>query len=152
MPCCSPLIWGMCGVFHFWRKNGQRYSDSGGGRGSGDRGVCDPTFQNEKESSSVAGQLVARIGASALPGPGNNFMAVLLRHWRHYHGTAVEYVHLSAQTRSWISVLFGPKMCLLPGLARGSGTNAGWEAGHIVRQNYRRVSNFSSVLPTTTRA
>ena len=39
-------------------------------------------------------------------------------------------------------------MCLLPGFACGSGTNAGWEAGYIVRQVYRRVTNFSS-LPNT---
>jgi hypothetical protein len=59
------------GLFIFGRrKNGQRYSDSGGGRSSGDRGFCDLTFQDEEESSSVAGQLVARFGASALPGPG----------------------------------------------------------------------------------
>src|SRR5947207_6715003 len=53
---------------------------------------------------------------------------------------SVEFVSFSAQVRSWISVLFGAKMCLLPGFARCSEANAGWEAGYIVRQKYRRVN------------
>ena len=36
--------------------------------------------------------------------------------------------------------MFGPKLCLLPGFAYGSSTNAGREAGYIVRQVYRRVT------------
>ena len=52
------------------RKNGQRYSDSGCGRSSGGCSGCNPGVQDAEESSSVAGQRVARFGASALPDAG----------------------------------------------------------------------------------
>jgi hypothetical protein len=76
---------------------------------------------------------------------------VLLRHWRH-RGTSVEYIHLSAQAKSWVPILFGSKMYLLPGPACGSSTNPGWKADYIVGQVYRRVSPLVSGLMAGTTA